>query len=179
MKLNLFFIIPSLAILASAATSDDTEGGWNNAHWGMTAQQIRETYPSSQMLSTPETYQFGGGRYICSLVLPNVPIADETFNVHFRMDRTSSLAAVQIQRDFPITAKGKSVFNTIRDMLTQKYGAAVSDDDASNSSFAPGSRTVKWQCTNMQIILRYLITPRSGECRISIAYQKPQSTENL
>jgi len=60
MKLNLFFIIPSLAILASAATSDDTEGGWNNAHWGMTAQQIRETYPSSQMLSTPETYQSHG-----------------------------------------------------------------------------------------------------------------------
>src|SRR5437867_1139914 len=150
----------ALFVFIGVTSAEDKTGGWNLATWGMTAEQIRMTYPSSQVLTTPETYQFGGGRYSCTLVLPHVPIANEIFDVHFLMDGTSTLAAVQIQKDFPIPMKG--LFDILRDMLAQKYGSAFSDEDASNSSFASGSRIAKWQSGNTQITLRYLITPRDG-----------------
>ena len=156
-----------LVILTLAATCEAQEtqgtGGWENTHWGMTEQQIRELYPKAT------AYPKQPGAKLESLEIESFDLAGESFAAHFFFDASGGLNEVRFTKNsksefelIPARAKAES-------LLKQKYGT-------------PSTRTadeiflrVAWNKPDTTVSLDYTAIPLISTFMLAIKYQRPKA----
>jgi hypothetical protein len=141
--------------------------GWDKIKWGMTISEARAIYA----VSTP-TETSG---YWTLLNIPDVKIGDISLKASVGAKHGSdqiTLAALWMSfgltKDAP--RAGPEDFDTLKTLLTQKYGTPVSDETTRNVNTR--DRTVSWTFPSTSIVLALsLYETRLGS--ISLRYTAP------
>lgn len=114
MKLILSFLMLAIAPLAQAQSL------WGNTSAGMSVDDFRHAYPEAVEINHEPTRRGGTSDY---LQLQNINIADQSFTASFFF-REHLLDTVVLQPNTKDPALMSALADTLRDALTQKYGAA-------------------------------------------------------
>lgn len=122
------------------------QAGYGNTQWGMTPNQVVEAEKGRAKIITPIKYNNGVGK----AQVDNVNIASGDYTVTFIFDSGDRLVQTNL-----ISDEKKNVgiinssFNSLHQLLTQKYG---------EPSFK-GSDSVTWKTDDSTIELRKMVIP--------------------
>jgi hypothetical protein len=110
---------PSSAVVATDAK------GWRAATWGMTESQVLEAFPGEVVrMEKPGPPDPHGTR--ATLTIPRFEIARADYAVNFGFDKDGALSFVGLVS--AIKPTNEAAFETLRNLLTERYGAPTTED---------------------------------------------------
>lgn len=142
---------PTAEALARAASGKDVLG-WQEAWWGMTADELLQTFgPQIKKLPKRDIYR---GTY-AEYVIPDYRVESDLYTVIFQMDnRTNRLAQVLIRSgEYSKDSPYLGAFDRIEALLTQKYGPVRYRKDDDDRRFVKRER--QWVFPTTTIGLSY------------------------
>jgi hypothetical protein len=156
-------------------------GGWDHARWGMTAGEIKASYPNAKD-ERRDSHDFGGRKYYSNLGLEPVRIGNLDFHVRFLMDDSDRLAAVQLYKMFEKPTDAKAAYDVTRDLLIQKYGNSAEEQDEPDDPIKRSGGTLLssiWHSDKALVKLRYVSLPLYSTSTVFVNYTKPVEADNL
>lgn len=169
----------TVAILAIAAIVGTTQElpdctGWSLARWGMTTQQVRESFPAARAVDPPV-------KDLGTLIrLQAYPVQLSTYKARAQFafppdqDRLTAVS-VTVTQDTPRT----SAFDALKQALVEKYGKPTSSDSTTEGT-ALGSaittRTVIWRLRSSMVTLEWIEGGDVGSVGVRYAERKPDPT---
>jgi hypothetical protein len=137
----------SVALMGQAPPKDVT--GWDKIKWGMTIAEARAAYAVSAPTEATE--------YWTALSIPDVVIGDirlkavvEARHGSDQITLASLFMSFGLPKDAPLA--GPEDFETLKTLLTQKYGKPASDDTTQNVN--THDRTIIWTFQSTSISLK-------------------------
>lgn len=142
---------PTAEALERAASGKDLLG-WQQSWWGMTTDELAQTFGSQlQKLPKRDIYRGSYAEYVIS----NYKVDNDLYTVIFQMDnRTNRLTQVLVRseeysKEFPYL----SAFDRLEALLTQKYGPVRYQKDGNEGRFVRRER--QWVFPTTTIDLSY------------------------
>ena len=178
-SVGLLFVVILLFDHALAQPKDVL--GWREARWGMTEEQLLETF-KGEIRRLPKQVSYSEGDY-ATLGINNIKIARGAYNARFIMDaHTKTLKTVQI---VPATDCEKSItsFKSLEMLLMKKYGSPSYKGDLSTKDFSKRVKghkdlVTKWYFPTSSIDLNYL-EDRSTSFKFLTLNYRPTVTEDI
>lgn len=145
---------PTAEALARAASGKDVLG-WQQGWWGMTADELLQTFGARiKKLPKRDIYQ---GTY-AEYVIPDYSVESDPYTVIFQMDnRTNRLAQVLIRseeysKDSPYLA----AFDRLEALLSQKYGSVRYRKDDDDGRFVKRERQWVFPTTTIELSYTFM-----------------------
>jgi hypothetical protein len=165
--------------MLATISADEPVTGWNLARWGMTTAQIQAVYPNTKTVKASR-WHFDGRTYHGDLALAeSIRVGGYDFKVRFLMDDSERLAGVQLTKEF---VSGDSAFNTVKQLLIQRYGKPTVETNDSNRDITGHvnvHRKSVWQSAKAQIRLGYISLPLIRWSDIILSYEMPGDTDKV
>jgi hypothetical protein len=165
--------------MLATISADEPVAGWNLARWGMTTAEIQAVYPNTKKVK-PGRWHFDGRTYHGDVALAeSIRVGGYDFKVRFLMDDSERLAGVQLTKEF---VSGDSAFNTVKELLIQKYGkptVETNDSDTDITGHVNVHRKSAWQSAKAQIRLGYISLPLISWSDVILSYEMPGDTDTL
>ena len=145
-KILLWCIVISLISVTSWAQPPIDIKGWNNTSWGMTEENIRQSFKGQ--ITDVKKQEIDEGKFYRNLKLKEYNIDGVNFDVLFEMGSTDN----KLRRVRLVCSPSlPSYFSQFEQLLTEKYGQPKSKDESqSHGSF---DKTASWSLPSTQIQL--------------------------
>jgi hypothetical protein len=137
--------------------------GWRDSRWGMTEEQILNTF-KGEAVRLPAEKKLAKGNY-CNIVIENVKLGISIYQVNFVMDgQTKGLITVRISPAEKWNLGDKTTqaeFKDLEKLLIEKYGNPSYRDEMGNPDFSKRIKghtnlVTKWNFPTTSIQLSYL-----------------------
>lgn len=149
--------------------------GWNKSRWGMTEEEILETFKSqAERLDKMETYQGGYKNYYALIGIDNFDILGDNYKIRFLMDESKTLAKVliKVEGDDPSETR----YRILEQLLVEKYGPPSYKYEGKESTeliHSITSITMSWNFPSTIIEIKYVEI--TGIVRdLTISYYPPR-----
>ncbi|HEX7318566.1 MAG TPA: hypothetical protein VF297_31955 [Pyrinomonadaceae bacterium] len=163
---------PTSEVLARAASGKDVLG-WQQGWWGMTADELLQTFGSQlQKLPKRDLYR---GTY-AEYVIPNYRVDNDPYTVIFQMDnRTNRLAQVIVRsEEYPKESPHPSAFDRLEALLSQKYGSVRYRKDDDEGRFVRRERQWVFPTTTIDLSYSFMQGISNG---VTIRYYPTASSD--
>jgi hypothetical protein len=146
-------------VLLSGANNAFAQG-WNDARFGMNVQEVQKAYPKARLLKETSRKKFN-----CRLQLDGLQIGADEYTVRFYFDPEDRLSQVGITMadSVKVDVISQIATETLRDKLTEKYGAPTSTNKELNE------RSWLWLKEGLVVKLEYV----PSTCFVGVFYSKP------
>jgi hypothetical protein len=94
------------------------DAAWRNARWGMTPEQVLQAFPG-EAVSMPQPVDLDGLQVFCGI--PDFQIGTDRFGVTF-LFKDKGLSEIRVSKSAKSHGEGIERYNTLLQMLTEKYG---------------------------------------------------------
>lgn len=145
---------PTAEALARAGSGKDVLG-WQQGWWGMTADELLQTFgPQVRKLPKRDIYR---GTY-AEYVIPDYSVENDPYTVIFQMDnRTNRLAQVVIRSgEYSKDSPYMGAFDRLEALLTQKYGPVRYRKDDDDRRFMKHERQWVFPTTTIELSYTFM-----------------------
>jgi len=168
---RLFSLLALAAAMAFGQTQEQDIQGWSTAKWGMSLQQIREAFPSANVVKPAKEDDTAFGRLKSRVMLATLH-ASAWFEFPADQDK---LCAVNLDID-NARANRPQAFETLKTELTGHYGKPAMENSVSDpNAFGSGvvTKTVEWRLTSTLITLTWTDYGDAGFLSVRYTERKP------
>lgn len=178
MRIQVMALLIATGAIFAQVPSDSTEKAWYKAKWGMTRDQVKETFSSDGVVEVPRE---NSPRGYCVQQIKAFKIGTIPFTVKFILDtldnrlRCVVLSATDMQSTY--------AYMSLKEQLVRKYGKpGFENENQPKPDAAPKSvqkLSSVWNLKGMTINLEYLDMPSISTRFFSVVYSTPEIESKL